>query len=521
MSMKNFANTVKMPIPKSNWHDKSHDMKLTLNMGNLVPVSRIECVPGDVVKLKHQMLLRFMPLVNPVMHRYDATIHTWFVPYRILWDNFEKFITDQPVGGSVPAFPTIQVGSTGGGELVGWSKSGLSDYLGIPNPQQGAAGQIRNINAMAHAAYQCIYSNWYRNQNFEDEINYKLVDGDNSSNAELYILRRRKWEADYFTACLPEAQKGPQVMIPLGTFSDVAVKAVPTPGQPGDDFLILDGTGNPSGAVRGTDVAIEPGSTPIGGSEIFADTSSLQAAGSISDLREATALQRFYERLMRIGTRLKEYFLGVWGVENKDSRLQLPEYVCGVKQGVVISEVLNTTGEAGGLPQGNMAGHGITVLDGSKETFFCPEHGVIISMLSVMPKTAYANGIDKFFFKTTQFSDYFTPDLAHLSEQPVINEEVFAFAADGGTDTFGFLPVYSDYRTIHSRIAGDFRDTLDDWHSARLFTTPPVLNNSFVTCETDDRIFAVTEEESDKLVAHVYHDLQVLSKVPKYGTPAL
>lgn len=514
--MKNYANSVRLKIPDSNVFDLGHDVKMSLNMGNLVPSMLMEVIPGDKIHIKHQMLLRFMPLVAPVMHRFDATIHTWFVPNRILWPNWEKFIQNDTEGG-LPAFPYV---SYVDGEAPTWSPSGLADYLGIPKPLAGG-GQER-VNALPFAAYQCIYDNWYRNTNVENPIEWQLVDGDNSSNGELFPLRRRCWETDYFTGVLPEAQRGPQVNIPVGGFKDVKVFTTPLTAGVGKTSVQFDAEANPGAVPINVDIDVEAADIEGTVPDLLAKTSDLEATqSSINDFREAMGLQKFFERLMRVGKRFKEYLLGVFGVQTQDSRLQVPEYVCGVKQAVTISEVLNTTGEDGGLPQGNMAGHGIAVLDGDKDHFFVPEHGFIISILSVRPKTAYQQGLAKHWLKTVDFTDYFTPDLAHLGEQPVLKKELYAFQGEAGGDEFGYNPVYSDYRVIPNRVAGDLRGNLDDWHAGRIFDTPPSFNTDFVLCSPDNRIFAVTDEDTDHLIAHVYNDVKAVRKIPMFGTPAI
>jgi hypothetical protein len=500
MAKPNIFNSVQVQKPKKNVFDLTHDVKLSGKMGNLIPVLVNECVPGDTFQLGCDSLIRFAPLTAPVMHRMDVSVHYFFVPNRIVWDNWEKFITDANSQHVLPYFPF--------NSWTGYQPYyKFMDYMGVP--PQNASGTTTNINMLPFAAYQAIYNEYYRDQNLIPEVNYKLSDGTQTSYGEFLTMRNRAWEHDYFTASLPFAQKGTAVDIPIGQIED----NVPVNVYRANDVTL---TGNPINiTVDGVNVN-QPNIPP---DTLWAETEGLDVgATTINDLRRAFRLQEWLEKNARGGTRYIENILMHFGVRSSDKRLQRPEYITGVKTPVVISEVLNTTGEIGGEPQGNMAGNGVAVTTGKYGTYFCEEHGYIIGIMSVMPKTAYQQGIPKTYLKNDPL-DFFWPSFAHIGEQPVTNNELYAYTPTGN-ETFGYVPRYAEYKFSPSRVAGDFRTSLAYWHLGRIFANQPALNQTFIECtpEQCDRIFAVQSEE-DYLYCHVLNKIRAVRPMPKFGTP--
>ena len=510
----NLFNSIQLNKPKKNVFDLTHDVKLSTNMGQLTPILTLECVPGDKFDLSCESLIRFAPMIAPVMHRMDVTMHYFFVPNRILWSNWEKFITEH---NSVHVAPYMAYTN---GDYTAMQKK-FMDYIGIPPVPVG--GVSTNVSALPMAAYQCIYNEYYRDQNLQSPVDYKLTDGNNNTDAadreRLTTLRQRAWEHDYFTASLPFAQKGAAVDIPIGTLSgDTRVTW-------NDDEVNYDYTN----AVNATSTLFEtefigktipqnPSFPPGTTSALIAKTSETNVdPTTINDLRRAFKLQEWLEKNARGGTRYIENILTHFGVRSSDKRLQRPEYITGVKSPVVVSEVLNTTGQDGGLPQGNMAGHGISVTSGKSGSYYCEEHGYIIGIMSVMPKTAYQQGIPRTFLKTDSL-DYFWPTFANIGEQEVAKQELYAYTANAN-DTFGYVPRYAEYKYMPSRVAGEFRTTLNYWHLGRIFATEPSLNSDFIECDPTKRIFAVEDEETDVLYCHVLNKIKAVRPMPKYGTP--
>jgi hypothetical protein len=505
---KNLFNSIKLQRPKNNVFDLTHDVKLSADMGNLTPILTLECVPGDKFQIGCESLIRFAPMIAPVMHRMDVSMHYFFVPNRILWENWEAFITGNNTELVAPFIP-VNDDWLDNPNLQPLLKT--LDYLGVPPPTTGSTTE--NISALPLAAYQCVYNEYYRDQNLISPVNYKLVDGNNFSSEarvqELLRLRKRAWEHDYFTASLPFAQKGAAVDIPLG---DVNIPYQRIEGRTNIGSANAIASNNPAAEYPMT---ISP--SPLGAGLFSPDIQATVEPTTINDLRRAFRLQEWLEKNARGGTRYIESILTHFGVKSSDKRLQRPEYITGVKTPVVISEIVNTTGQTDGLPQGNMAGHAMSVSSGRSGSYYCEEHGYIIGVMSVMPKTAYQQGIPKTFLKNDNL-DYFWPSFAHIGEQPVTNNEIYAYTSNS-QDTFGYVPRYAEYKYMPSRVAGDFRTSLDYWHLGRIFDSEPALTGEFVSCEPTKRIFAVVEENQDNLYCHVLNKIKAIRPMPKFGTP--
>jgi len=529
---KNLFNSVRLKKEPKNVFDLSHDVKLSCNMGELIPFALIDCVPGDKFTLGCEAMVRFAPLVSPVMHLFNVFMHWFFVPKRIIWNLYEKWITSGTDTVNRPVFPFVEVDAANHG-----APGDLLDYLGVP-PELIGTQPSQNISALPLAAYQTIYNEYYRDQNLvtslyeQGDTILEDLEGDQTALAKLFPLRKRAWEHDYFTSCLPFAQKGTAVSLPLGSVEL-------DPASIGVSPLIRDaGThGLFGGSDLGSNLGSELSDIPVTNTATFDPNGTLIVGATlINDLRRAYALQRFLERNALGGTRFIEFNRAHYGVFSSDKRLQRPEYITGTKSPIVISEVLNTTGSFDATtpddptspPQGNMAGHGVGITSGKYASYFCEEQGYIMGIMSILPRSAYMQGIERLWFKTEDPTQEYFPEFANIGEQEVLNQELYAYLPSG-TDvdeaqgTFGYVPRYAEYKFITSRVAGEFRTSLRHWHDARNFTNQPLLNQDFIEVIESyselNRIFAVEDTDVDKLYVQVYNRVKAVRPMPKYGTP--
>lgn len=450
----------------------SHFNLLTAKMGRLVPIGITDVCMGDSFKHSTELLVRAQPMLAPIMHPVWVSVHHFFVPYRLMWDKWEDFIT----GGDTQGQTVPQI------NLLSLRKGSLADYFNFPLEQDF------NVCAFPFIAYNMIYNEFYRDQDLIDEVDL--------SNTEVL---HRSWSKDYFTTARPFTQKGDEVTIPIdvniestGMFRlrdqnnrEMSVQVAPNSG------------GGPASLISST--------STITARESLRYSNGIKGVSSglsVNDMRLALALQRYQEARAKYGSRYKE-FLNYYGINSSDARLQRPEYLGGGKQILQFSEVVNT-----GDNLGKMGGHGLGVLKSNSYVKFFEEHGIVISLMSIMPKSMYVQGVDRAWLKRTK-EDYYQKELAYLGMQEVYTEELLVQSPTNSDQrsVFGYQDRYDEYRSQQSKVAGDFRDTLSYWHMARQFQNTPALNADFINSNpAQDRVFVDTL--SDPFLIMANHNLK-------------
>lgn len=492
---------VNISKPKSNLFDLSHEKKMSLNMGDLVPFFLQETVPGDRFRCSSELFLRMAPMLFPVMHRVNVYTHFFFVPKRIIYTEWPDFITGGKDGKQVPLYPKIDYNDG----YTGFTEPGtLADYLGLPtNIKPGITTEY--ISALPFRAYQMIYNEYFRDENLIDEIEFDKS-GTNPTVAEAKVLmtmRKRAWEKDYFTSALPWPQKGDDVLLPnVINYKDPS--RVMSLGVPTTDGALSASGGN----------LVNSGQNPAS----LENIDSLEI--SINDLRRSNKLQEWLEKNARGGSRLIEVIASHFGVKSSDGRLQRPEYLGGGKQPITISEVLATFNNET-VPGATMYGHGISVGKSNSFKRSFEEHGYIIGIMSVLPRTAYQDGIHRMWQRFGKFDEYW-PEFAQIGEQEVFNSELYYDTAGGlNKEVFGYQSRYADMKYNQSTVHGDFKENMDFAHMGRKFDTRPLLNETFVSSDPTHRIFAVEDPAVHKLYVQLYNDVKAIRPMPVFGTPKL
>ncbi len=463
---------------KRHKHSLSNTVLTSCDMGQLIPINLVEVLPGDTFQQSTSVLIRLSPLVSPVFHPVQVRIHHWFVPNRLVWDDWETFIT----GGTPFTYPTTASRTDQGN---------LHDYLGVPLHSGGL------VSLLPIRGYNLIFNEWYRDQDLTTEV----VD----SNP---LIQNVAWGKDYFTTARPFSQKGGAVTLPLGS-------SAPVVGD-GTQMWVHTAASGEKAVESGAAVDIEANSNWVGINEpmlagkialgntgLEADLSGATAA-DVNTVRRAFALQRYQEARARYGSRYTEY-LAYLGVRSADSRLQRPEYLGGGKATIQFSEVLQTA-EGTGSVVGELLGHGISGLRSRRYRRHFSEHGHVFSLLSVRPKSMYTQALHRNWSRRFK-EDYWQKELETIGQQEVFSREIFAESdGAGGSDVFGFADRYREYKEHPSTVTAEFRSLLDFWHLSRDFASAPTLNDSFVKCVPSKRIHAV--ETNDVLWCMVNNSIQ-------------
>lgn len=494
----------------------SHYKLLTANQGKLIPLTWYEALPGDSIQQSTSLLIRMQPILAPIMHPVKVRIHHWFVPNRLIWDDWEDFITGGPDGTFEAQPPTVTNGST-------VSVGGLNDYMGVPPGSY--SGNPIIYSALPFRAYNLIWNTMYRDEDLQDEQPFDTTSGQDTTPKSLLNVA---WEKDYFTTARPWPQKGDDILIPISgegyvsglgkltnVFNDGGATGVYESGGILADYA---NKANINTETVGDNQRffVEEDPSNAGFPNIRATFSGAEI--TVNDLREALALQRFQEARARYGSRYVEYlkYLGVR--RPSDARLQNPEYLGGGRALISVSEVLQTQRtDEDATPLGYMGGHGIAAMRTRRYRRFFEEHGIVMTLMSIVPKSIYSSAMPKQWLRASK-EEYFQKELQYIGQQKIANREINAFNSNG-SETFGYQDRYDEYRYMPSSVAGEFRDTLNYWHMAREFAGDVALNESFIKCEPTNRIYTAPGSAQTYIMAnHSIQARRILSAVAKPRT---
>lgn len=489
--------TVKTPKVRRNKMNMSHERRLTADPFWLYPVLLEMCIPGDTWKLSNEMIVRMNPLVAPMMHEINAYVHYYFVPFRLLWDQWEDYITGGRDGKFTADLPLWHPDTSG--QAPDWTVGSLWDYMfGHALPTLDQDEPAKYPLAFPLRAYNLIWNEYYRDQNIVEELDINLQDTVNKG------LLRRAWQKDYFTSALPWQQRGIAPAISLS--DDLHLEYPLTPNDymvgPATQYVFERRDGTSTTGYFGVGDSTISATGTADRLKAYLDSAKL-ASGSqpsfdVSELRLVFQLQKFLERNARSGARYVEFLKAHFPAWPRDDRLNRPEYIGGSKTPIIVSEVLQTSSSDGTSPQGNMAGHGISADRTYCGTYRVQEHGLILGLLSFLPKAMYQQGIDRQWLVESKYDFYF-PEFSALSEQAIFTPEIYNVSPAPVDNVFGYQGRYDEYRFRRSMVHSLFRTDFQHWHMGRVFATAPSLNYNFIypsiaEIESLKRVMAVPTE---------------------------
>lgn len=505
-----FSQVPQAKIQRSTF-DRSHGYKTTFDAGNLVPFFLDEVLPGDTFNCKVSAFARLATPIYPIMDNMFMDTHFFFVPTRLVWDNFKKFMGEQTNPGDSIDYTVPVTGMSG----VHAAAGGILDYMGLPT------GVSIQPNILPIRAYWLIYDEWFRDQNLQNSAGVAKDDtGTVITNSTDYTwngIAKRGKRHDYFTSCLPWPQKGDSIDLPLGDKAPIAMDTLV------NSNVSVYSTAYSEYRSLDTDMSLLNLSATAGTevNNIYADLSTATAA-TINQLRQAFQIQKLLERDARGGTRYIEIIRSHFGVTSPDARVQRPEYLGGGSSAINITPIAQTS-ETTTTPQGNLAAMGTASFTDHGFTKSFTEHGYVIGIVSVRADLTYQQGVNRMWSRSTRY-DFFWPSLAHIGEQAVLNKEIYANGTATDDQVFGYQERYAEYRYKPSQITGQLRSShatsLDAWHLSQDFAGVPILNATFIEENPPiDRCIAVPSEPH--FIFDSYISLRCARPIPLYSVPGL
>jgi len=508
----------KAEIPRSAFN-RQWVHKTAFDSGYLIPIYVDEVLPGDTFNMNVTMFGRLSTPIFPTLDNLHLDSFFFFVPNRLVWSNWQKFMGQQTNPGDSISYSIPQIVSKAGGYDV----SSIFDYMGLPTTGQMTGSNTVSHNALFLRAYNLIYNEWFRDENLQNSLTLNTGDGPDVYTD--YSLVRRGKRKDYFTSALPWPQKGTSVQLPLGTSAPVAFDGAYDAkiGVKSTSFggLTKDLVAN----ITAQDVRLG-GTTVANG--LYADLSQATAA-TVNQLRQSFQIQKLLERDARGGTRYTEIIYSHFGVKSPDARLQRPEYLGGGSTPISINPIAQTSASnitGGSTALGNLAAMGTVLAKGHHFKGSFTEHGMIIGLVNVRADLSYQQGMHKMWSRSTRY-DYYFPVFAALGEQAVLNREIYVTGTSTDAQVFGYQERWAEYRYYPSQITGLMRSTsagtLDPWHYAQKFTALPTLNSTFIQ-ETPpvDRTLAVGSGANGKqIIFDAFFSNRVVRPMPMYSVPGL
>lgn len=519
----NFAMTPRADIPRSSFKAQKA-LKTTFDAGYLVPIYVDEVLPGDTVSLNMTAFARLTTPLFPFMDNMHLDTFFFFVPNRLLWDNWQRFMGERPNPDDSIDFLVPHTQSPAGG----YAACSLQDYMGLPTIGQVAAGQSYEHCSFWPRAYNLIYNEWFRDENLQDTVYTDT--GDGPDDYDNYVLRRRGKRHDYFTSALPWPQKGESVQLPLGSQAPIRYNSFDSTNIQNDKYVVLTTGASASDVYLGQGSSLGSFTGLLGSTDnnLYADLSDATAA-TINQLRQSFQIQKLLERDARGGTRYTEIIRSHFGVVSPDARLQRPEYLGGGSTPIMVNPIAQTSAtdiSGSSSPQGNLAAMGTALANRHGFTYSATEHGVFIGLVNVRADLTYQQGLHRMWSRQTRYDFYF-PVFSHLGEQAILSKEIYCDGTPADESVFGYQERWAEYRYKPSQITGMFRSTtlqtLDAWHLAQRFNSRPLLNESFIVDNPPiSRVSAIgTAVQNQQFLLDCFFDIRMARPLPMYSVPGL